>query len=126
MGHPTGSAAYCRRSRRVVATGFFCFLAAGISVVGAVAALGDGRLSAGLPASRAALPQQSSTGEGAPAPDTGPYVQGNNRFGEITVAQPKIWQYERVNSLLDGLLRDVQGVSLADLTSLDPNAPNGT
>ncbi|HTW25423.1 MAG TPA: hypothetical protein VMD78_17600, partial [Candidatus Baltobacteraceae bacterium] len=45
--------------------------------------------------------------------------------GEITIAQPKIFQYERVNTLLDGLLRDVEGVSVADLTALDPNAANG-
>jgi len=58
-----------------------------------------------------------------PAPN--PIGADINRWGEITVAQPKIWQYERVDSLLDGLLRDVQGVSLADLTSLNPNATNG-
>ena len=45
--------------------------------------------------------------------------------GEITVAQPKIYEYERVNTLLDGLLRDVEGVSLSDLTALNPNATNG-
>jgi hypothetical protein len=45
--------------------------------------------------------------------------------GEITVAQPKIFEYERVNTLLDGLLRDVEGVSLSDLTALNPNAANG-
>jgi hypothetical protein len=45
-------------------------------------------------------------------------------WGIITVAQPKIWQFERVSALLDGLLRDVEGVSLADLTQLDPNAQN--
>ena len=45
--------------------------------------------------------------------------------GEITVAQPKIFEYERVNTLLDGLLRDVEGVSLSDLTALNPNATNG-
>lgn len=47
------------------------------------------------------------------------------KWGEITVGQPKIWQYERVNSLLDGLLRDVQGVSMSDLIGLDSNATNG-
>ena len=47
-----------------------------------------------------------------------------NEWGEITVAQPKIWQFERVSSLLDGLLRDVEGVSLNDLTQLNPNAQN--
>ena len=48
-----------------------------------------------------------------------------NHWGEITVAQPKIFEYERVNTLLDGLLRDVEGVSLSDLTALNPNATNG-
>jgi hypothetical protein len=47
-----------------------------------------------------------------------------DEWGEITVAQPKIWQFDRVSSLLDGLLRDVEGVSLSDLTQLDPNAQN--
>jgi hypothetical protein len=47
-----------------------------------------------------------------------------DQWGEITVAQPKIWQYERVNSLLDGLLRDVEGVSMSDLIALNPNASN--
>jgi hypothetical protein len=45
-------------------------------------------------------------------------------WGDITIAAPKIWQYERVNTYLDGLLRDVEAVSLSDLTQLDPNAQN--
>ena len=45
-------------------------------------------------------------------------------WGSITVAHPKVWQFERVSALLDGLLRDVEGVSLSDLTQLDPNAQN--
>jgi hypothetical protein len=48
-----------------------------------------------------------------------------DKWGDITVAQPKIWQFERVNALLDGLLRDVEGVSLGDLTQLDPSQQNG-
>jgi hypothetical protein len=47
-----------------------------------------------------------------------------DEWGSITVAQPKIWQFERVSALLDGLLRDIEGVSLNDLTQLDPNAQN--
>jgi hypothetical protein len=43
-----------------------------------------------------------------------------DQWGDISIAQPKIWQYERVNTYLDGLLRDVEGVSLTDLTQLDP------
>jgi IPT/TIG domain-containing protein len=46
------------------------------------------------------------------------------RWGDISIAQPKIWQYERVNTYLDGLLRDVEGISVSDLTQLDPNAQN--
>lgn len=58
----------------------------------------------------------------APPP---PNDQEARKWGEITVGQPKIWQYERVNSLLDGLLRDVEGISTSDLIGLDPNTPNG-
>ena len=48
-----------------------------------------------------------------------------DRWGDITVAQPKIWQFERMSALLDGLLQDVEGVSLGDLTQLDPSQQNG-
>jgi hypothetical protein len=48
-----------------------------------------------------------------------------DKWGDITVAQPKIWKFERVSALLDGLLRDVEGVSLGDLTQLDPSQQNG-
>jgi hypothetical protein len=51
-------------------------------------------------------------------------TEAEDQWGSITVAQPKIWQFERVSSLLDGLLRDVEGISLTDLTQLDPNAQN--
>jgi hypothetical protein len=47
-----------------------------------------------------------------------------DRWGDISIAQPKIWQFERVSALLDGLLRDVEGVSLADLNQLDPSQQN--
>ena len=46
------------------------------------------------------------------------------KWGDITIAAPKIWGYERVNTYLDGLLRDIEAVSLADLTRLDPNQQN--
>jgi len=46
------------------------------------------------------------------------------KWGDITFAVPKIWGYERVNTYLDGLLRDIEAVSLADLTQLDPNSQN--
>jgi hypothetical protein len=64
-----------------------------------------------------------------PGPSQGFGIAGRNpqadQWGEITVATPKIWQFERVSALLDGLLRDVEGVSLADLTQLDPSQQNG-
>jgi hypothetical protein len=60
-----------------------------------------------------------------PAPAPPDDSRETKKWGEITIAQPKIWQYERVNSLLDGLLRDVQGVSMSDLIGLDSNATNG-
>lgn len=45
-------------------------------------------------------------------------------WGDIRIAQPKIWQFERVSALLDGLLRDVEGISLGDVTQLDPSQQN--
>ena len=49
-----------------------------------------------------------------------------DKWGDITVAQPKIWQFERVSALLDGLLRDVEGISLGDPCSPVPHvAPPG-
>ena len=42
----------------------------------------------------------------------------------ISVAQPKIWRYERVYPLLDGMLRDIELISLSPITSLDPNQAN--
>jgi hypothetical protein len=56
-----------------------------------------------------------------PAPSAGSLSDAK---GEITIAKPKIWQSERVGALLDGLLRDIEGVSLADLTQLSPNTQN--
>lgn len=87
----------------------------------------------GLPLSKkppAVLAAQIGSSAIAPATLHGRYFaapngdENANKGGEITIAQPKVWQYERVNSLLDGLLRDVEGVSLADLTRLDPNQQN--
>ena len=46
--------------------------------------------------------------------------------GAITIAQPKVWQFERVNAMLDGLLRDIEGISLDNLQKLDPNAANAS
>jgi hypothetical protein len=73
----------------------------------------------------AAAPDQRPTQNGFSGSAGNDETADPNEWGQITVAQPKIWQYERVNTLLDGLLRDVEGVSLADLTALDPNATNG-
>jgi hypothetical protein len=60
----------------------------------------------------------------AALPPNASHTKDQDSWGSITIAQPKIWQFERVSALLDGLLRDVEGVSLADLTQLDPNAQN--
>jgi hypothetical protein len=49
---------------------------------------------------------------------------GRTPYGDITIAQPKIWQFERISVLLDGLLRDIEGVSMPDLTKLDARAEN--
>ncbi|HVO60822.1 MAG TPA: hypothetical protein VMT53_07795 [Terriglobales bacterium] len=43
---------------------------------------------------------------------------------EIRIGKPKIWRYDRMYPVLDGLLRDVEGVSLASLTGLDASAVN--
>jgi hypothetical protein len=74
-----------------------------------------------------ARPSQSGTAVAATANDectaSDPQPPADSH-GEISLAQPKVWQSERVASLLDGLLRDVEGVSLSDLTQLSPNAQN--
>jgi hypothetical protein len=43
--------------------------------------------------------------------------------GEITLADIHTQRYESVGPYLDGLLRDLEGVSLSDLTDLDASAP---
>ena len=45
-------------------------------------------------------------------------------FREIEVGRPKVWLYDRLYPNLDGLLRDAEGISLAPLNGLDPNALN--
>jgi hypothetical protein len=60
----------------------------------------------------------------APQPDPEKADFHAHKWGSITFAAPKIWGYERVNTYLDGLLRDIEAVSLSDLTQLDPNAQN--
>lgn len=42
----------------------------------------------------------------------------------ISVGQPKIWRYERVYPLLDGMLRDIEAALVQHLPLLDPNAAN--
>lgn len=44
--------------------------------------------------------------------------------GVITVGCPKIWRSERVFTVLDGLLRDVDSITLKALQDLDPNSAN--
>jgi hypothetical protein len=43
---------------------------------------------------------------------------------EIQIGRPKVWLYDRLYPNLDGLLRDTEGISLASLSGLDPNALN--
>jgi hypothetical protein len=82
-------------------------------------------MSAALPPDPAPVPAPPPLPSPQPTPATPPNDEEARKWGEITVGQPKIWQYERVNSLLDGLLRDVEGISTSDLVGLDPNTPNG-
>lgn len=90
-------------------------------------------LSAPLPApsrARDLHPLPAAIPATPPLPEPQPQATMNNlneadKWGKISVGQPKAWQYERMNSLLDGLLRDVEGISMSDLVSLDPNATNG-
>jgi hypothetical protein len=80
---------------------------------------------AAMPPDPAPVPARPPLPPPQPAPAPPPQDEEARKWGEITVGQPKIWQYERVNSLLDGLLRDVEGISTSDLIGLDPNTPNG-
>jgi len=43
---------------------------------------------------------------------------------DICIGSPKLWLYDRMYPMLDGLLRDVEGVSLSSLSGLDANAVN--
>jgi hypothetical protein len=79
------------------------------------------------PTPAAPPPPQDASTSGCPAiasARTDDQRHAAERWGDISIAQPKIWQYERVNTYLDGLLRDVEGVSVSDLTQLDPNSQN--
>jgi hypothetical protein len=44
----------------------------------------------------------------------------------ISVGQPKIWRYERVYPLLDGMLRDIEAALIQHLPLMDPNQANQT
>ena len=46
------------------------------------------------------------------------------RTPDICIGTPKLWLYDRMYPMLDGLLRDVEGVSLQSLTALDANQVN--
>ena len=46
--------------------------------------------------------------------------------GEIVVGCPKIWRSERVFTMLDGLLRDVDSITVQALEGLDPNLANSS
>lgn len=47
-----------------------------------------------------------------------------NDRGEITVGCPKVWRSDRIFTVLDGLLRDVDSITVNALQDLDPNDPN--
>lgn len=134
MNRPTAPLTHYSLAHQIAAIGLAWLMAAGglpTSALSSRPAASSGAhissaFSATLPVA-AALPE-----EPAPTPAFPQDAEADKKareeaekWGEITVGQPKIWQYERVNSLLDGLLRDVEGVSLNDLVSLDPNATNG-
>jgi len=132
MNSQIGQLARYSRARQIIATGLVWLILAATVPGGPLAyreafVVGSplpGRVFAALPAAIPGTeePQPPAAAEPAPTADD---EEEARKWGEITVGQPKIWQYERVNSLLDGLLRDIEGVSLADLTSLNPNATNG-
>jgi hypothetical protein len=42
----------------------------------------------------------------------------------IQVGQPKIWRYERIYPLLDGMLRDIESTSLQSMNPMNPNEAN--
>jgi hypothetical protein len=44
--------------------------------------------------------------------------------GKITVGCPKVWRSDRVFTVLDGILRDVDSITVKALQDLDPNAVN--
>src|SRR5712692_9387764 len=44
--------------------------------------------------------------------------------GRITVGCPKVWRSDRVFTVLDGLLRDVDSITVKALQGLDPNEAN--
>lgn len=56
------------------------------------------------------------------------YCDSGNRVklkrGEITVGCPKVWRSDRIFTMLDGMLRDVDSITINALQGLDPNDPN--
>lgn len=58
----------------------------------------------------------------APGPDNG--MHKTSQRGEIIIGCPKIWRSERLFMTLDGLMRDVDSITIAGLQGLDPNAAN--
>jgi len=47
------------------------------------------------------------------------------RQGTITVGCPKLWVSDRIFTVLDGMLRDVDSINLKSLQGLDPNSVTG-
>lgn len=52
-------------------------------------------------------------------------AQPQNRIDDgIRIGQPKIWRYERIYPLLDGMLRDIESTSLQSMSPMNPNEAN--
>ena len=47
------------------------------------------------------------------------------RQGTITIGCPKLWVSDRIFTVLDGMLRDVDSINLKSLQGLDPNSITG-
>ena len=47
------------------------------------------------------------------------------RQGTITIGCPKLWVSDRIFTVLDGMLRDVDSINLKSLQGLDPNSVTG-
>src|SRR5881394_535025 len=95
-----------RMSHLRLAAGFLC--AAALSPLTAVV---SGKAASQQTASQQQTGTPPKPDDSCPDSSPGTTTRNADAWGEISIAQPKIWQFERVNALLDGLLRDIEGVS---------------